>query len=87
LPDDERVRQLAGAIAAAAKAAPSEENRPEGQAGAQREKQGRAAGPAAFGPNWLGRYQQDIVRAFAVGVGLTTMMALLISRLSGRRSE
>ena len=47
----------------------------------------RATGSASYGPQWLGRYQQDIVRAFAVGVGLTTVMAMLISRLSGRRPD
>jgi tetratricopeptide (TPR) repeat protein len=89
LPENERTEELVAAIAAAAEGASPAVDRPESEAlppSGQGEEH-KHLSSTLLGAHWLGRYQQDIVRAFAVGVGLTTMMALLISRLSGKRPE
>ncbi len=86
LPDDPRALELADVISQSAMEAYRLET--EGAPGLGfTARSERATGSAHLRQQWLGRYQQDIVRAFAVGVGLTTMMALLISRLSGRGEE
>jgi len=80
LPDDARTQELAEAIERSADEARQEERTGLVGAGALWRERGA-------GSPWLGRYQRDIVQAFAVGVGLTTMMALLISRLAPRRRD
>jgi tetratricopeptide (TPR) repeat protein len=80
LPDDVRTRELADAIAQAA------DHSIPGEAGVRAQPR-LGSTTVAVGARWLSRYQRDIMQAFAVGVGLTTVMALLIARLSGSRRD
>lgn len=86
LPDDVRTSELTQAIEQSAMEAHQREEERLAASGARSQDE-HATGPAVFGPHWLGRYQRDIVQAFAVGVGLTTVMALLVSRLSGKHRD